>query len=413
MRKPVGRAIGLANKQLVFNELRRLGRASADSLVRSTGLSLPTVQKWLAQLEKEGYARQSGLGASTGGRPPLMFEFDATRDYVLGLAVEIPNVSAALMDLSGKLHASTSRTIPTDLAPDATLALLYAMVDDLVGEQLPAGKRPAGMGVAFSGFLDFQAGLSLATPRMPQWTDVPVKARFEERYAMPVALTGHIDALTVAEMTVGVAAGGTDFLFFDVGWGVGTRVVHDGNLVVSTFGNSGLIGHTTVVPHGRACLCGNQGCLEEYASGRALLRIAGELGASERADAASVPELAAMLLGDGAAELQQRPPLAEFLDFLVLGISNAINIFDLPEVVLGGYLAAAGSRVRTLLGAEVPRRLQPTLRSHLHLMFSSVPRSVGSAYGAAVTALRHAFPDIAPVAVQPEPLATGSGREAG
>ena len=91
---------------------------------------------------------------------------------------------------------------------------------------------------------------------MPQWTDVPVKARFEERYAIPVALTGHIDALTVAEMTVGVAAGGTDFLFFDVGWGVGTRVVHDGGRYQTVMlPGSGTAGVEAAISSSAAAIC--------------------------------------------------------------------------------------------------------------------------------------------------------------
>ena len=413
MRKPVGHTIGVANKHLVMNELRRRQRASADSLVRATGLSLPTVQKWLSELDAEGYVKEGGLGESTGGRPPAMYDFVNTRDYMVGLAVEIPAVSAAVMDVGGRLLAVTSTTIPTDLAPEDTLGLLYGIVDAIITSALPGGASPAAMGVAFSGFLDSQAGMSLATPRMPQWLDVPVRRRFEQRYGVPVTLIGHIDALTVAELTAGVASGLDDFLFFDVGWGVGTRIVHASELVVSAFGNSGLIGHTTVVPDGRPCLCGNRGCLEEYASGRALARIANETRGLPRADASNVDQLAATLLGDGAQRWLDHPAVREFIDFLTLGIANAINIFDIPDVVLGGYVSSAGMEMRERLISAVDDRLQPTLRTHLNLMFSSVPRGIGSAFGAAATALRFAFPYITPVSVQPEVLLPVAGREAG
>ena len=404
MRKPVGRVIGLANKQLVLNELRRRGRASADMLVRGTGLSLPTVLKWLGGARARRLRARERYGRVDRRAPPVLFEFVAARDYLLGLAVEIPSVSAAVMDLDGRVLAVSELTLPTDAAPDALLAQLYAMLDDLVAGTLPTGGRPAAIGVAFSGFLDYQAGRSLASPRLPHWKDVPVRDLFAARYGAQVALIAHIDTLAVAEMAAGSATDLPDFLYFDVGWGIGTRVVHGGELVVSAFGNSGLIGHTTIVPDGRLCLCGNHGCLEEYASGRALLRIAAEGRAPARTDASNVPELARMLLGDDAAPWLERPQVRDFLRFLTLGIANAVNIFDLPEVVLGGYLAEAGGAVRTSLERDIRAHLQPTLRSHLHLTFSRVPRSMGSAYGAAVTALRSVFPDIAPIVVEPDPL---------
>lgn len=413
MRKPVGQTIGVANKQLVMNELRRRQRASADSLVRATGLSLPTVQKWLGELEGEGYVRQGGFGESTGGRPPVLFEFINGRDFMVGLAVEIPAVSLAVIDVGGRLRAARSTAIPTNLDPDDTLALLYGLVDDIVQASLPRGTSPAAMGVAFSGFLDAQAGMSIATPRMEHWRNVPARALFEQRYRVPVALTGHIDALTVAEMAVGVASGLDDFLFFDVGWGMGTRVVHAKELVVGTFGNSGLIGHTTVVPGGRRCLCGNHGCLEEYASGRALVRIANETEGLPKGDASNVDELAATILGEGADRWLTHASVEEFLSFLTLGIANAINIFDIPDVVLGGYLSSAGARVRDRLTSAVEARLQPTLRSHLNAMFSRVPRGVGSAFGAAASALQSTFPFVNPLTVESDALGTVAGREAG
>ena len=413
MRKPAGRSVGVVNKQLVMNELRARQRASADALVRATGLSLPTVQKWLAELEMDGYVKQAGRGQSTGGRPPALFEFNNTRDYVVGLAVEIPTVSAAIMDVGGRLHDVRSATLPTHLSPKESLALLYDLVDRMAASSLPSDGSPRSMGVAFSGFLDSQEGMSLATPRMPQWTDVPVRALFSERFGVPVTLAGHIDALTVAEMTAGRIPGDRDFLFFDVGWGVGTRVVHEGALVVGAFGNSGLIGHTTVVPDGRLCLCGNRGCLEEYASGRALVRLANDTQGLPGGDASNVDQIAAAMLGRDADRWLETPSVREFVDFLTLGIANAINIFDIPNVVLGGYLSSAGRRIRDHLRAAVGVRLQPTLRAHLNLMFSNVPRGVGSAFGAAAMALQSAFPFITPVAVHPEPLVAISGKEAG
>ncbi|HKI55788.1 MAG TPA: ROK family protein [Trueperaceae bacterium] len=412
MQTPTGRDVGLANKQRVFNELRRQLRASADALARSTGLSHPTVQKWLAELETEGYARQAGVGDSTGGRPPAIHEFVASRDYVAGLAVEIPNVSAAVMDLTGQMRAFASGVIPTDLDTDATLSRLYAMLDDVVRRGLPAGRRPAALAVALTGFLDYRLGLSLATPRMPRWQRVQVRRLFESRYAAPVTLTTHIDTLTVAEMAIGEARHLTDFLFFDVGWGVGTRVVHAGELVVSAFGNSGLIGHTTVVPDGRRCVCGNFGCLEEYASGRALAAVAAALGLIERPGAAELPAVARLLLGPGARYLHE-PPVAQLVKFMAIGIANAVNIHDIPEVVLGGYLGELGPEARADLEAQVRPRLQPTLRAHFRLTYSRLARAEGSAYGAGVTALRSMLPGLEPVAVTAEPPVPMDGNGGG
>ena len=54
--------------------------------------------------------------------------------------------------------------------------------------------------------------------------------------------------------------------------GVGGGLVLGGELYRGAFGAAAEIGHLRVVPGGRLCGCGNRGCLEQYASGSALVQ---------------------------------------------------------------------------------------------------------------------------------------------
>lgn len=272
MKRATSQRLGESNRLLVLNQLRRRGVASMDQLVRDTGRSQPTVLKWLGALERSGQVRRRGVGASSGGRPPTLYEYVAEAGYVLGIAVEIPSVSLTLIDMSGRAVFSEVRSIQSLGPSDAVLRELQDLLDSFVGQHLTVAQPLVAAGVAFSGFIDRGAGLSLASPRLRGWENVPVRAHLEGHLGVPVALNHHIDALTEAELHVGSAVGVGDFLFFDFGYGLGLRAVRAGRPLLGRFGNAGLIGHTTVVPDGRLCLCGNRGCLEEYVSGRALLR---------------------------------------------------------------------------------------------------------------------------------------------
>lgn len=399
------RRLGEANKRLVLNAVRRGGAVSVDHLVRETGRSQPTVLKWLNELEREGVLRRGGRGRSTGGRRPVLYRFDGERGHVLGIAVEIPAARLALVDLRGREVATRDWHVEPRDGAARLLDEVSTRSQAFAEEQAAEGRRVVGAAVALSGFIDRRAGLSLATPRLAGWRDVPVRDVLAERLGVPVSLHHHIDALTLSETCSGAAGDARDFLYFDVGYGLGLRAVRGGEHVHGQFGNAGLVGHTTVVPDGRRCLCGNRGCLEEYVSGRALLRDGSRgSGASTGARPDEVDDVAERLfaaarVGDAGALRTVR----EFRRYLAIGIANAINLFDVPRVVVSGFVRIGGEAWRRALLEEVRDRLQTTLARHTEIRFSALPRARAGGCGAALFALRDRFPDADPLVVPDEP----------
>ncbi len=409
VKRATSQRLGESNRLLVLNHLRRRGVASMDQLVRDTGRSQPTVLKWLDALRGDGLVHRRGVGASSGGRPPTLYEYDASAGHVLGVAVEIPSFTLALLDLSGRTIASEHGAIQGLGSPVAVQRELDQVTRNFLERHVGAITRLVHAGLAISGFIDRDAGLSLATPRLRGWHDVPVRAEFERLLECPVVLNHHIDALTLAELHVGAVDAAGDCLFFDFGYGLGVRAVRAGQPLIGRFGNAGLVGHTIVVPDGRPCLCGNRGCLEEYVSGRALLRHAGaDVSAHDEDDA--ITRTIARLLDDAAdphaddaagpsadpGDLGARDELERFL---AIGLANAINTFEQPHVVLSGFATAGGQAFRTRLLERTRALLQPTLAAATRLTFSDLPRPEAGAAGAALFALRDHLPFAEPLVV--------------
>lgn len=388
------RLLGEVNKHLVLNAVRRHDAVSVEHLVRETGRSQPTVLKWLNELEREGFLRRRGRGRSTGGRRPVLYGFDAESGYLLGLALEIPDARLALVDLRGREVATREWQLDPHGTPEALLCDILDRTHAFVEEQAECHRETIGVGIALSGFVDRQAGLSLATPRLAGWHDVPVRDAVAGRLGLPVSLHHHIDALTLSETCFGAAADWSDFLYFDVGYGLGVRAVRRGAHVHGQFGNAGLIGHTTVVPDGRLCLCGNRGCLEEYVSGRALMRDRPPPPTSRsRGSPEDIDDLAQRLF-DAARERNgpAQDAVQEIGRYSAIGIANAVNLFDVPRVVLSGFMRMGGDDLRRELLDAVRGRLQTTLAQHTRIRFSDVPRSRAGGHGAALFALRARLP---------------------
>jgi glucokinase len=137
-----------------------------------------------------------------------------------------------------------------------------------------------------------------------------------------------------------------------VGTGIGGALILGGELLRGSNGIAGELGHVTVVPDGHPCGCGKRGCIEQYASGNALVRFAKEI--AERApDQAEV--LLALAEGDPksitgpmvtrAARAGDPAALDAFAQigyWLGNGLADLVQIVDPQVLVVGGGVIDAG-----------------------------------------------------------------------
>lgn len=153
-------------------------------------------------------------------------------------------------------------------------------------------------GVGCGGPMVAEAGV-VSPLHIPEWRDFALRERLQALTGLATFLDNDAKALALGEGWRGGAVGVGDYLTMVVSTGVGGGIVSGGRLLQGRLGNAGHIGHVVVVADGRACACGGRGCLEAYASGRA---IAAETG---RPPEASVPhgvvERTGMLVGRAVA----------------------------------------------------------------------------------------------------------------
>lgn len=105
-----------------------------------------------------------------------------------------------------------------------------------------------------------------------------------EKTGIPVRLTNDANAAAMGEMTYGIAKGMKDFIMITLGTGVGSGIVIDGKIVYGHDGFAGELGHVCIVPDGRKCNCGLNGCLETYCSATGVARTTRELLVSDSRD---------------------------------------------------------------------------------------------------------------------------------
>lgn len=198
-------------------------------------------------------------------------------------------------------------------------------------EEVAGGRALEGVGLSVAGLVD-RSGLRVRFSTHLPWQEDDTSVRLSQRWGLPVVMANDVSCAAVAELRFGAGRAHEDFLLITVGTGLGGALVQGGELMLGANGMAGEFGHLRAVPEGRACECGLRGCLEEYASGNALVRLAGP----SYDDGQSVT--AAASDGDPVA-LQALTSVGKWLG---VGLAGLVGAFDPAVVLVGGGVADAG-----------------------------------------------------------------------
>lgn len=269
----------------------------------------------------------------------------------VGLDVGGTKLVGCTIDAGGRVLARARRTTPQDGEG------LMSTVDAVVGELDPGGRLPVG--VAIAGLID-QAGVFRYGPNVAA-RDLPVADRLATTLARPVMVVNDASAAAVAEQRAGVAAGFDDVVMFTLGTGVGGGVIARGRLVEGHHGMAGELGHVIVEDGGRHCPCGTAGCIEAYASGRAIeaaARARFEGGTPDIIDPATPLTGRAVVAAAEAGVAEAIEVLEEAGRWLGVAIASMVSAFDPGIVVVGGGAGVATARwVVPAARASVAERL--------------------------------------------------------
>lgn len=217
-------------------------------------------------------------------------------------------------------------------------------------EKLSEGEDIVAVGVAAAGFIDASQSIVYYAPNI-SWRNEPFREKLEARLHKHIVIENDANAAGWAEFRFGAGRLVSDMVTLTIGTGVGGAIVSQDRLFRGGFGAGAELGHMRVVPNGLPCGCGAHGCIEQYGSGRALLRIANEL-----ADAGGIGQALAsvrvrnggVLTGLDVSELVQIGDPGALSALRTLGTSigqacaSLAAVLDPQLFVIGGGVAQSG-----------------------------------------------------------------------
>ncbi|OPC77351.1 hypothetical protein B4N89_43310 [Embleya scabrispora] len=277
----------------------------------------------------------------------------AGEDVVLGLDLGGTAFKSALIGRDGTHEFVGRHRSGRELGPDAVVDHVLDHAAASVAEATRRGAVVRAVGVAACGVVDEAAGVAVFSSAF-RWRDVPLRDRLAERLGLPVVLGHDVRAGGVAEARLGAGVGHDVFLFVPIGTGVGAAIMIGGRPFVGAHWRAGEMGHTLLRANGRACGCGQRGCVSTVVGGPAIARRHRELanpGDGSAVGAADVARLAAE--GDAIATRVW----SEMVDGLADTLVASVTMLDPAAVVLGGGIGRSGDLLLGPLRARLERRL--------------------------------------------------------
>lgn len=363
-------------------QLLRDGRPRTRAeLAQVTGQARSTIAARIDLLLSLGLVGPAGEATSTGGRPPATFAFQPSARIVLAVDVGATHARLAVTDLASTVLAEHEEPIAIADGPGLVLERVAALGRTLVDR---AGRSTADLvsvGVGLPGPVDHATGRPTNPPIMPGWDDADVPGMLRGLLDVPVLVDNDVNIMALGEHR-------TEFprvdhlLFVKVATGIGAGVISDGAIRRGAQGAAGDLGHIEV-PGGEhlLCRCGNTGCLEALASGRAIAAALSEQGLS----ASSSADVVALVR---AGNVPATHAVREAGRSIGGVLAAAVSMLNPSVIVIGGNLAEAGEHLLAGIREVVYKRSLPLATQHLRIVATRTGGRAG-VLGASTMAIEH------------------------
>ena len=321
---------------------------SRAALAKKIGLTRAAITKIVDSLINEGIIVEKGTVSAGLGRNPTILDINPDCYYAIGLNLTRNKFSLGAINAAGEVIKYLDLDIDVSEGPSKILSVINGEVENLLASLEIPEERLLGLGIIAPGPLDSTEGIIINPPNFTKWENVPIVAELKKTFEFPVILENNASAFAIAEKNYGAAKSFSDFILLNVDAGIGAGIITNNTLYKGANSLGAELGHTSIIYDGKKCSCGNNGCLEVYASVPAIVEKAKQIDAA----VSTWEEIVERALTD---ERFVRIVEAE-ADYLATSIVTSVNILGIEAVILSGevtyrselLLKAISKRVNSL-----------------------------------------------------------------
>lgn len=267
----------------------------------------------------------------------------SSTEWAIGIDLGGTKIDVAQVDAAGKVHGRLR--MPTDVknGPGAVEMQILEAVNDLCKKNFPSA--PVGIGIGVAGQVESDTGVVRFAPNL-NWHNLPLLTNIQRSLQISGVAINDVRAATWGEWLYGAGKDCDDFVCLFVGTGIGGGIVSGGRMLTGHNNTAGELGHIIIDMNGPVCYCGNRGCLEAFAGGRALSRRTREAISTSPDQGEYLMKLAGgeinaittKMVAEAArsGDTLSMHIMERMADALIAGCASIVNAYNPARLVLGG-----------------------------------------------------------------------------
>ncbi|MBO0461724.1 ROK family transcriptional regulator [Enterococcus sp. DIV1298c] len=316
------------NESLCLELIMNHPALSRAELSAKTGLTKATVSAIVKKLIDDHLVIETGIGESSnvGGRKPIILQYNGKAGLSIAIDIGYNYINGLLTYLDGEevQHIKKKPITLDEEAIDRYLSEIFTLFE----QQMPTTEYGI-IGVAIAVHGPVYHGEPIFGPHY-NFDHIPFRKIAEKLRNYPVYLENEANLAALGEYTF--TSDSKNLVSINMHSGIGAGIVKNGNLEVGAHGFAGEIGHQIIVMDGKACRCGNRGCLEMYAANKVCYE--------QFAQRKKLDYVNAIILREyyQNQDHDAREVVEENINYLTIGINNLIAHYDPSIIVLNSSL---------------------------------------------------------------------------
>jgi len=293
-----------------------------------------------------------------------------SKKYAIGIDLGGTNLRAALVSEEGEIVRKIRKSSSEEI-----LGSLLESIEEVRQSEI------VGIGLGVAGIIDRKNGKVFSSPNLHAVEGIELTRRIQAEFHVPVFLENDANLAALGEKVSGAGKNFDNFVLLTLGTGIGGGVIYRGELLDF----SAEVGHMSINSEAEKCPCGNTGCLENYASARAMIAKAvailekGGESLLKECCKGSIYKITTEDIYNAALEgdTLSREILREAGKALGVGLATIMNILSPEAIILTGGLVGAWNIYIQEAIREASRRAYKDIFDSVKIIPSSLGDDAG------------------------------------
>ena len=259
----------------LLNIIQKNGPVTFSSLMDALKIGRSKLQSMMSQLLKSRIICECGYSESTGGRRSILYDVNCSDFFLIGISVGSARYGVCISNLKNQCLVASEFQMNSQIRPREFVAQVHQEVEKMAAQcGLDAGQF-LGVGLNISGAVDCEQGVLVRQEALafhPDWSGAPLQQILEQEFHLHAAVDVYVSMQTLEQYYYGCGKNSARLLVVTCGMGIGAGFLDRGHVVRSINNTGNSFAHLTIDFDGRKCMCGNYGCLDCYASARAIIQ---------------------------------------------------------------------------------------------------------------------------------------------